>query len=481
MKLDHCLVCLLVLALNQPVGAVAEGDPLDDWKDLKFGMFVHWGLYSGLAGTWEGRPVATRGGMEWIQQRVGADTETYAKAAVPLFQPRPDFAREWAELARETGCRYVVFTTKHHDGFALHDSAVGTFHAGAVLGRDLVREIVDALRAESLRVGFYHSVIDWHHDQYEYRCSSHLPHPLRGQPYPNGARDHAIYLDYLHAQVEELAGRYGPVDIFWWDYSAIDFQGEEAWRAFELMEKVRARQPRVVMNNRLFRIPEAGWRAMGTSGAIMQLDRRYGDFITPEQHVPATGVPGLAWETCMTMNTTWGYSEHDHEWKSAAELIRHLVDIVSKGGNYLLNIGPKADGTVPAESVELLRAIGAWMAVNGESIHGTTASLFPRVDWGRSTTRMEPDGATLFLHVFDWPESGELLVPGLRNPLRSARLLDGDTPLAARASEEGVVIRLPATAPDAVVSVIRLQVQGPPVVGAPTVRQGADGVLVTEF
>jgi alpha-L-fucosidase len=266
------------------------------WSEARFGMFVHWGLYSGLAGTWEGKPVGTSGGMEWLQNRVKADTGTYAARAIPLFRPKSGFAGEWARLAKEAGCRYLVFTTKHHDGFALHDSKVSDFDAGSVLHRDLVKEIVAAARREGLRVGFYHSVIDWHHDQYEYNRSKQLPHPLRGQEYPNGQRDHKKYLAYLHSEINELVSNYGPVDILWWDYSAQDFQGEEAWRAFELLAAVRARQPRIVMNNRLFRIPEAGFTGMGTNAISPQLDPKYGDFITPEQHIPATGMPNVDWK-----------------------------------------------------------------------------------------------------------------------------------------------------------------------------------------
>ncbi len=307
-----------------------------------------------------------------------------------------------------------MFTTKHHDGFALHDSKVSEFDAGSVVGRDLVREIVDACRSEGLRVGFYHSVIDWHHDQYEYGKSKLLPHPLKGQPYPNGHRDHRKYVEYLHAQVNELVSQYGPLDIMWWDYSATDFQGEEAWHAFELMEKVRTRQPAIIMNNRLFRIPEAGWKSMKMAGIAPQLDPKYGDFITPEQHVPDTGMPGVDWETCMTMNTTWGYSRHDHAWKSSATLIRTLVDIVSKGGNFLLNVGPTGDGTIPAESVERMTAIGNWMAVNGESIYGCGAAGLDTPAWGRLTR--SNDGQRLYLHVFDWPTDGKLVLTRHRGP-----------------------------------------------------------------
>ncbi len=424
------------------------------WREARFGMFVHWGLYSGLAGTWDGKPVATSGGMEWIQQRVKADTDTYANRAIPLFKPTAVFAREWARLAKAAGARYVVFTTKHHDGFALHDSRVSDFDAGTVLKRDLTKEIVSALRAEGLRVGFYHSVIDWHHDQYEYARSKQLPHPLRGQPYPNGTRDHRRYLEYLHAEVGELLANYGPVDIMWWDYSAQDFQGDEAWRASDLISLARAKQPRIVMNNRLFRIPEAGWKSMGTAGYAPSLEPKYGDFITPEQHIPDTGMPGIDWETCMTMNTTWGYSEHDRAWKSDETLIRNLVDVASKGGNYLLNIGPKGDGSVPEESVRSMRAIGRWMKTNAESIYGTRASEFASLTWGRSTTK----GNTRYFHVFDWPADGRLVVPGLTSKVRSARLLGGGR-LKTESGAAGLVINLPSRSMDPIASVVAVEVR----------------------
>lgn len=430
------------------------------WREARFGMFVHWGLYSGLAGTWQGKKVGERGGMEWIQNRVRADTDVYAEAAIPLFKPTPDFARQWARLAKAAGCRYLVFTSKHHDGFALHDSRVSDYDAGSVLDRDLVKEIVDACRAEGLKVGFYHSVIDWHHDQYAYAQSKQLPHPLRGKPYPNGQRDHSRYVDYLHAQADELISNYGAVDILWWDYSSIDFQGQEAWRAFDLMNRVRAKQPQIIMNNRLFRIREAGWGKMGTDGFVLQLDPKYGDFITPEQHIPDTGMPGLDWETCMTMNTTWGYSEHDHKWKSDETLIRNLVDIASKGGNYLLNIGPTGDGSIPEESVKSMAAIGRWMKVNSESIYGTTASPFEKPAWGRYTKM----AGKLYAHVFQWPENGKLSIPVPSGQVTKAYLLADEQrkPLKHEAVENGLLVHLPAKAPDSIASVVALELQTVP-------------------
>lgn len=446
--------------LGERESAAAREVRMKWWREARFGMFVHWGLYSGLAGTWQGKAVGASGGMEWIQERVRADTDTYARAALPLFKPKPGFARDWARLAREAGCSYVVFTTKHHDGFALHDSKVSDFDAGSQLQRDLVKEIVTALRDEGLRVGFYHSVIDWHHPQYGYALSKQLPHPLKGTPYPNGVRQHARYVDYLHAEVEELVSQYGPVDVLWWDYSSQDFQGDEAWRATDLMAMVRRHHPGIIMNNRLYRSPEAGWKSMGTDGFAETLDPRFGDFITPEQHIPDTGMPGVDWETCMTLNTTWGYSDHDRAWKSSDLLIRNLVDIASKGGNYLLNIGPKGDGSVPEESVQAMRAIGAWMKVHRDSIVGTTASPIAKPAWGRITARESGGNTTLYLHVFDWPANGQITVAGITNAVRGAQWLAGG-PVQAVTQAAGVVVACAGSAPIPVDSVIALQLAGP--------------------
>jgi alpha-L-fucosidase len=229
------------------------------------------------------------------------------------------------------------------------------------------------------------------------------------------------------------------------------------------MQLVRAKRPGIVMNNRLFRSPEAGWASMATEGYLPRLDPRYGDFITPEQHIPATGMPGVDWETCMTMNTTWGYSDHDHEWKSPETLIRNLVDIASKGGNYLLNIGPKGDGTVPDESVRSLQAIGEWMKRNAESVYATTASPFAKLSWGRCTQKALPGGKTrLYLHVFDWPKDGQLPVPGLSSKPLQATLLASGTSVKAAANADGVTLALPNTMPDKIATVVALDIEGAP-------------------
>ncbi|MCH6259245.1 alpha-L-fucosidase [Puniceicoccaceae bacterium K14] len=412
------------------------------WREARFGMFVHWGLYSGLAGNWQGNQVQEKGGMEWIQNRVKADTWSYAHEAVPLFRPNPDFAKQWARLAKQAGCKYVVFTTKHHDGFSLHDSAVTTYDAMDLVGRDLCREITEACRAEGLKVGFYHSVIDWHHHQYDYEAADILPHPLKGKPSPNGPRNHTLYVKHLHQQVEELMSNYGTVDIAWWDYSKKSAEGP-FWQADELMTMVRKLQPEIASNNRLY------------SHTLSEpLSSTHGDFSTPEQRIPATGVSGVDWEVCMTMNTTWGYSEHDHDWKSDKKLIQNLIDIVSKGGNYLLNIGPKGDGTIPEASLKSMATIGRWMDVNSESIYGSSASPFERPEWGRYSMK----GEKLYAHVFNWPEDKKLRITEKRlKPSRAYLLADKDKDLKIDETKDGVVIRLPQTAPDDIASVIVIE------------------------
>lgn len=422
------------------------------WREARFGMFVHWGLYSGAAGSWNGKPI--QGSAEWIQRNAHVPTDEYAKQMLPLFKPKPGFAREWARLAKQSGAKYLVFTSKHHEGFALHDSAVTQFDAKDATGRDLVREIVEAARAEGLKVGLYHSVIDWHHPAYPYRDFARLEHPL---PHPlekatdKEDPDYAkranlkTYQDYLQAQVRELVEHYGPIDVLWWDYSNPGAEGE-TWRAGELTAMVRKAQPNIVMNNRLY-------RSLGyddPQGSLAWFDRAHGDFTTPEQAIPARGVPGVDWEACMTMNGTWGYSALDTNWKSTRELVRDLADTASKGGNFLLNIGPMADGSVPPASAERLRGIGDWLKRNGDSIYATRANPGEVVSWGRITAKDE----RLYLHVFERPASGELRlrVPGSRR----ARLLDGGRELALRREGEEAVIALPATLPDAIDTVIEL-------------------------
>jgi len=424
---------------------------MDWWNEARFGMFVHWGLYSGLAGTWEGKPAPRDKNLEHIQRVVDVDTYTYAAKAIPKFRPTEDFATAWAKLAKQAGCKYVVFTTKHHEGFALHDSELTQYDAGDIVGRDLVGEITEALRQEGLKVGFYHSVIDWHHPQYDYTQAKYPPYPKGNIPMTMGPREHSIYVDYLHRQVNELISNYGRVDILWWDYSSFGFDGDKAWRASELIAMCREKHPNVIMNNRLFRRPEAGFSYDGGADLSKPLDPRFGDFGTPEQHIPEDFDPKMDWETCMTMNHTWGYSEHDHDWKSSEVIIRQLIDVVSRGGNYLLNIGPKGDGLIPEPSVQIMTDVGKWMKVNGEAIYGTTQSPIGEPEFNGRITAKE---GVYYLHLFSRPDSGTIQVPFSAS---KATLLEGNQPLEIESGKRETSIRLPDALPDAVATVIRLE------------------------
>lgn len=335
------------------------------WRDAKFGMFIHYGLYSGLGGYFKGVP----GGGEWIQCNLGLDTDTYAAEALPLFRPAEGCTEAWAELAKEAGCRYMVLTSKHHEGFALFDAINSDYCSGAVLGRDIVEEFTDSARKAGMKVGLYHSLIDWHQQDYDNTICRDLCYPvgqermLQEKQIP---RNHAAYQEYLHTQVRQLVRSYGPIDIMWWDYSQGNLSGE-AWKAQELMQTCRDANPGVLFNNRLY-----SFSGFDPSLDATELDFSQGDFSTPEKRIPREGYPGRDWEACMTVGNRWGFHQDDHEnYKSPETIIYQLQECAAKGGNLLLNIGPRADGSIPEGIVEVFKRVGAWMKVNGESIYNS--------------------------------------------------------------------------------------------------------------
>lgn len=442
-------ILLLMLIAAACLVSYARSAPPDDqrmewWRDARFGMFIHWGLYSVPAGEWNGQT----GHGEWIRTTAQIPLETYDQL-LDRFNPVEFDADAWVTMAKNAGMKYIVITSKHHDGFALFDSKVSDFDVMATpFQRDIMAELAAACEREGIVMCWYHSIMDWHHPDY-------LPRRTWETNRPVGEANFDRFVKYLHAQVTELLTRYGPIGIMWFDG-----EWESTWNhtyGQALYDLCRSLQPDVIVNNRV---------DVGRGGMAGFSDEGYaGDYGTPEQEVPATGLPGVDWETCMTMNAHWGWNQADTNWKSTQELIRLLVDIASKGGNFLLNIGPRADGTFPPQAVTRLAEIGDWMKIHGDSIYGTTASPFDALPWGRCTVRTGEESSTLYLHVFDWPKEKVLVVPGLGSPIRSARLLsDGGRPLVWERGESDVHVTLPPLAPDARCSVIALEVEGTPVV-----------------
>jgi alpha-L-fucosidase len=397
------------------------------WTEARFGLFIHWGIYA---------PAARH---EWVKHRErlsDADYQRYFDHFEPdLFDPR-----EWAREARAAGMRYIVVTTKHHDGFCLWDSDLTDYKVtNTPWGRDLIGPMVEAFRAEGLRVGFYHSLIDWHHPDFPVDGK----HPQRDDEdfrARTAGRDVRRYADYLHGQVRELLTRYGRVDYLFFDFSYADRsgggKGAEEWRSEELLAMVRELQPAALVNDRLG-IP--------------------GDFATPEQYQPAAplrrdGRPVL-WEACQTLNGSWGYDRDNRDFKTPDQVIRMLVDGVAKDGNLLLNVGPTGRGRFDLDAVRILRAVGEWMALHERSIRGCGASdLEPPPDC-RYTRR----GDRLYLHVLAWPFR-HLHLPGLAGRVEYAQLLHdaSEVRMEERPPSDTLTLVLPTAAPPVSVPVVEL-------------------------
>jgi alpha-L-fucosidase len=424
-------------AQNDPPAKTTEAEHqagIEWFRGAKFGLFLHWGLYTVPAGEWNGN----KGLGEWFQIETRMPGAQYAKFA-DQFNPTKFDAKEWVKHVKDAGIRYIVITTKHHDGFAMYDSKVSDFSIvkSTPWHRDPMKDLAAACQEAGIQLGFYYSIPDWHSPDFPAALSQRRFH---GNPNPNA--DVEKYVAYMKAQIREILTQYGPIAYLWFDDGGA-FEGvDQAQRvklihAQEIVDLVHQLQPRCILNDRLG-VP--------------------GDCGTPEQHIP-DGRPGRLFEVCMSLNGHWSYNKNDHNWKSPTVVVRNLVDIAGKGGNYLLGIGPTPEGTFPPEAVAVLDAVGKWTAANAESVYGTMASPMDRLTFdGRCTQRP----GMLYLHVFTWPKDARLAVP-LANKVKRAYLLADPKreALAVTASDRGTVIALPPQAPDPIDTVVAVEIEGP--------------------
>lgn len=435
-------------------GAPAETKKARDkrmkwWRDGKFGMFIHYGLYSGLAGEFQGRQF--EGCVEWIQMQSGADFETYKKEAIPRFNPSSGKAEEWVKLAKEAGCAYTVLTSRHHEGFNMYETPSYDFNVKKVKGIDVVKEYSEACRKYDMKAGYYVSLLDWNHPDYD-PSGSGISYPAGNyKAQQEGKREfghHDRYKNYLSDIFGVLLDNYR-VDLVWWDFSQPKFQGDYAWGATRLMKQLFDKYPKAIQNNRLYHSDNHL-----SEGGIKVTPVWKGDYSTAEHHIPAKGIDG-DWEACQTLNGTWGYSALNQRWKTVQELVHQLIDVVSRGGNFLLNIGPMPDGSIPEESVRLFRGIGQWMQVNGEAIYGTRANPFDvEFPWGRVTRKGDN---TLYLHIYQLPESGEITIPCKFKGKAVATMLKNKQKATVLQSGNGCTINLKGMPMDEIATVVKLK------------------------
>ncbi len=398
------------------------------WRKARFGMFIHWGIY------------AVPAHAEWYMSNGHVPRAKYAEYA-KQFDPVKFNANRWVKIAKDAGMKYLIITSKHHDGFSMFNTKATSYNVvnDTPWHKDPLLALSKACRRYGIKFGVYYSIMDWH-SPYQKAAKPDPVHPTYNPTsFVSGKKE--VYIEYMKTQLKELINQYHPA-VLWFDGEWM--KGWTAQDGKKLYHYLRTLDPSLIINNRV-------------KGA--------GDYKTPEQKIPPNGLPGQDWETCMTINHSWGYNAQDKHWKSAETLIRNLVDIASKGGNYLLNVGPEASGIIPAPEVQRLKEMGDWLKVNGEAIYGTNASPFKKqLTWGRCTQKVTTEGTTLYLIVFDWPKDGKLLVPGLKNKIADAYLLkdnvlDKHKHLKTTTNDNGVTISVPSKVPNKIASVIVLKIK----------------------
>ncbi len=417
------------------------------FKEAKLGMFIHWGLYSAGGGYYKGKRYGQHY-AEWIQVWSQADTKDYAEQLRPGFIAEDYDPKKWAKLAKHIGARYAVLTSKHHDGFTLFNTKhpyakkknnpYGVDVSISPEGRDLLGEYVEAFRKEDIKVGLYYSLIDWQHPD------SPFHYELNNSKRTDNTAD---YLDYCHSHIKQLMTDYGKIDLLWSDYSSASKQGK-TWNTKGLLEMIAQEQPGIVVSNRF-------WNG---------IENPYGDYVTPEKYVPATGFASNAWEVCHTMNESFGYSAHDTHWKSSEQLFKILVDVNSKGGNLLLNIGPDAKGNVPVVAVDILNEFGDMVQKYKSEIFGTSASKFSNLlfDGKSNTVLSNGSRSRLNFFVYSYPKNGKLVIEGVNNKVSKAYLSASKQALDFNTDENKLNIDLPKEKTDSFGWVVSVELKGKP-------------------
>ena len=452
----HAVALPLQIQAAEPTETKAQHDArMAWWREAKFGMFIHWGVYSVPAGFYHDQPVGGIG--EWIMNRGKIPMAEYQGFARE-FNPVKFNADEWVKIAKDAGQKYIVITSKHHDGFAMFDTKASIWNIvqASPYGRDPLKDLAAACKREGIKLGFYYSQAqDWNNGG-----------SASGGKWDK-AQEHNMddYIDNVAVpQVKEILSNYGKFPAcLWWD-TPTDMNPARAQKLYDVVEKLR---PNIIMNNRL----GGGFK---------------GDTETPEQFIPPQGYPGRDWETCMTMNDTWGFKRDDQNFKSTETLIRNLCDIASKGGNYLLNVGPTSEGVIPQPEVDRLREVGVWMKVNGEAIYGTgptplgaeagsfsatekdkkgKAKFISAWDWrcttkpGKSFWGIRTSPGKIYVHIFNWPKDGQFNLAGLQSQVKKAYLLADHKKLKVKQTDTGVSVSLPENAPDKIASVLVLEIK----------------------